>query len=168
MSKNGSHPRTRALATTGLLFLTALLLEGCLRVAYRRDFAYEVPREGALTRLGLEASDGGAPSLAVTLPVGALELDAALEVLGAPIYLWALGDEGSQGAALVWAWSERTLWGLNVSVPLTDVASGSFEYQNGRADFDALVLFFDNDWRVVTWPRGKLAQLLPGQNATYF
>ncbi|MEO0650244.1 MAG: hypothetical protein AAFZ65_06165 [Planctomycetota bacterium] len=148
----------RALALACL----AATLVGCLRVGYRREAAYEQPTPEALATLGMESIESPAAI------AGTFGLTEALAVLGAPILILPLGDEGSEGAALGWAWSYRKRWNLNASAPLTDNASGSFEFESGRADFDALVLFFDNDWRVQKGQFGKFDTLLPGQAQTYF
>ena len=149
-----------------LLCLCAGLV-GCLRVGYRREMSYAAPTPEALAALGLDAP-GREGRVAPSELAATFTLAEALDVLGAPILIWPLGDEGSEGAALGWAWSYRTRWNLNASVPFTRDASGSFEWESGRADFDALVLFFDNDWRVRKGEFGKLDTLLPGQAQTYF
>lgn len=139
-----------------------LVLPACLRVGLRRELAYERPPQPALESLGLLEDFAHAGS------TRAVQLDEALAGLGAPRYVWALGDEGSDGAALVWAWSGRRRVSLNLSLPLNDRSSSSFEFQDGRSDLEALVLFFDRGWELERWQFGRLDALLPGSDQTYF
>lgn len=152
-------------SAAALACLALLLAPSCLRVGYRRELAYEPPTVEALAVLRLDPAGAGMGFADDQQPV---DFATALEQLGAPLYAWPLGDEGLEGAALVWAWSNRRRWNLNLSVPLNNNTSGSFEFESGQADLDALVLFFRTDWTLREWQFGQLADLLRGAEDTFF
>ena len=65
--------------------------------------------------------------------------------------------EGSDFGALERA---RNGWDLAVSAPIGDV-NGSVSYANNKKQFPGIVLFFDEDWRLVLKRKGYLANLVP-------
>jgi hypothetical protein len=128
------------------------LLSGCLSVGYRRAAALEEPAPEAVSRL----------------VEGEAELGQCLAELGAPLYVWPLGDEGRDGAAIVYGWSLRKRWAFDVSLPITRDTSASFQWAGARSGLQGLVLFFDPQWKLLRTERGSLANLLPGEEDLYF
>lgn len=141
-----ARPRS---ARVALVLLAAAAVSSCLRVTYRRSFVDEPPARGAVD----------------VLAVGVDGLEPTLAALGAPTSVWGLGPDGGEGLALVYAWSDRRGWSTNLSTPLADYVSASFEFQSQALTLEALVLFFDATWTLTGWRVGALAELLPGNAA---
>lgn len=83
------------------------------------------------------------------------ELQQCLDALGAPAFVWPTAD----GTAMAYAHTHQKGWGVRASVPIGR-ASGSLAVNSALAQGDALVLFFDQDWRLRFLRRGKLVDLL--------
>ena len=82
-------------------------------------------------------------------------VDHALHELGAPLQVIEVG----RGMALAWGWQETTDWNVAGTVPLGDV-QGRVTYADTRLAIPGIVLFFDEDWRLIAKREGFLATLL--------
>ena len=91
------------------------------------------------------------------LVVNESTLGDCLAVLGAP----HLVSEAAGGSLwLVWAWSDTTDWGLNVSVPLARFFSASVSYGQIDAAKFGLALRMDGGLRLREMRRGRLSTIL--------
>ena len=98
------------------------------------------------------------------LPLAALEdlapgrsLADCLAALGAPNQVF---EHAGDGAALLWSWSDTDDWSVDVSVPVYEQASASFDLDLTDTDQRGLVLWFGPDQRLERWQRGTLGDLL--------
>lgn len=85
------------------------------------------------------------------------ELARCLELLGAPLLVRELG-EGA--AALVYGWLDQEGWGLNVSVPVGDRLSASFDYDQVDSRARGILVLVDAERRLVAARQGALRDLL--------
>ncbi len=121
------------------VFLALVWLPGCFSWSWTRE-EIELPIiEESLAQLEYGAS-----------------LDECLEQLGAPLYLW---EYRKTGIALAWGSLSRRDLGLSVSVPISDQASGSINYNHIDNDIQGVVLVFDEDYRLRWIRRGFLSDL---------
>ena len=120
--------------------LLLVLLPGCLSGSWRRETRHEPPPRGALR----------------SLVVGESDLGDALEVLGAPLWVW---EAPADGMAVAYGWLERRGFSLNLSVPVTRDLNASFDYDDVDDDMKGCVLFFDAEHRLVEKRRGWLRDL---------
>ena len=124
-----------------LLIATACLLAAsCVTGGYGTVRTYQPPRIGSYG----------------DLVVGVTNVDQAIATLGAPLDVIEIG----RGLALTWGWQEARGWNVAVSAPIGDV-NGSVSYANNKKQFPGIVLFFDEDWRLVLKRKGFLANLVP-------
>ncbi|HVS19432.1 MAG TPA: hypothetical protein VMT18_12580, partial [Planctomycetota bacterium] len=124
------------------LFL-ALLVSGCLSVNWTRSTNAE--------RLDPRWTE---------LQPGSSTLEDALELLGAPLYVY---EYAVRGAVLVWGRGRADDKGFNVSVQLTDQGgSADFDYSRRSAALRGVLLAFDPDWRLVLVREGLLSDLTAG------
>lgn len=125
------------------LALGALLGTACLQAGWRRTSRYEPIPEGALA--GLEARR--------------TDLGDCLRTFGAPLWVWEHDEAGRAGAVLAYGWFDERDFGLQLSLPLSDYASASFDYATLDQRMHGLVLFFDGDWKLTHWRTGLLRDL---------
>ena len=118
----------------------ALLATGCVTGQYRRVVHLE-----KLPRAAFES-----------LEVGRSDLTEALAKLGAPSYVWELGDGHF---ALAWAWLETHGWGVVARVPVTDAGSANFDYDSQDSKTRGWVLQFDAEGRLLSMRKGYLREL---------
>jgi hypothetical protein len=117
----------------------AALCSACLHVRWERESRYApVPEAGLET---LEAGRG---------------LDECLDALGAPLWVWEHVERGRPGAALAWGWFDEETVGVSLSVPVSDYASLSLDYDDVDRRMRGVVLFFDEDLRLAMWRTGFL------------
>lgn len=98
------------------------------------------------------------PEASARLSVGD-DLSRCLDLLGAPAWLW---EYRGDGLALAWGASEVRNLGFSVSVPITERASGSFNYNHVNEGFRGVLVTFDSDWRVESVATGYLRDLVAG------
>jgi hypothetical protein len=122
----------------GCLALSA----GCVQLKWERD-----SRNTPLTAAALASLEPGA------------DLAQCLGALGAPLWVWEHVEDGRDGAALAYGWYDERTLGVSVSVPVTDYVSASLDYDAIGSKLRGLVLFFDSEWRLVTWRTGLLRDL---------
>jgi hypothetical protein len=126
-----------------LLALASAPLVGCVQLAWERDLRFKPVADEALQRL----------------EVGTTELDACLELFGAPLWVQEQPQTDGQGALLAYGWYASRNLGLRVSVPVSDYYSASFDYDQIDARMQGLVLFFGPDWKLAKWRTGLLRDL---------
>ena len=123
--------------------LLVLLASGCLSVNWARSTNAE----------GLD------PRWSELRP-GTATLEDALDVLGAPLYVY---EYEVRGAVLVWGRGRADDKGFNVSMPVTDQGgSADFDYSRRSAALRGVLLAFDTDWRLVLVREGLLNDLTAG------
>lgn len=86
------------------------------------------------------------------------ELGDCLRCLGAPTHVY---EYRGDGMALLWAWQDSDQWSLDVSVPLQDQLSASFDLDLGSLDAQGAMLWFGPDLRLERFRQGRLGDLLP-------
>ena len=96
------------------------------------------------------------------LQPGKDDLTSCLAALGAPVDVreYRVGPDRASGMALVWYWSERVGWGVQVSGSVTDEASVSFEFDWAGTDLPGCVLWFDRDLVLESYREGLVGELL--------
>jgi hypothetical protein len=95
------------------------------------------------------------------LEVGGSDLRQALELLGAPLWVY---EHRVHGAALVYGRSVFDTQGFNISVPLGDM-SASLDYTEGETGLRGVLLLFDADLRLTEIREGFLHDLAAGRRA---
>lgn len=126
---------------SGLIVAVVCLSTGCLRLNWTRETRYEPVEPAALQQL----------------EQGGLDLERCLALLGAPLWVWE--DRGGRGALLAYGWFKEKNVGFNVSAPVSDYYSATFEFDQMDTRMRGLVLFFDADWRLVSSRTGLLRDL---------
>lgn len=121
----------------------ALLGAGCVDVGWNRTVRFEPPPPGATARLH----------------DGAEGLQECLDLLGAPLWVWDTPTGEGQGFALAYGWYEERGWSVAVSYPVADYVNASFDYDQADERMRGIVLFFDDDARLVSWRMGLLRDL---------
>ncbi|MCK5944303.1 MAG: hypothetical protein KAI24_20115 [Planctomycetes bacterium] len=99
------------------------------------------------------------------LEPGRDDLASCLAKLGAPVAVqeYRVAADRSSGMALIWWWSRRYGWGLDISVPVYDEQSVSFEMDFGGTDMPGCVLWFGEDLVLERWREGLVGELLAGR-----
>jgi len=129
-------------ARTLALLAAALLASACLQFRYQRFSRFEPVDELAAADL-----------------VPGTELADCLTTFGAPLWVWETLDERGCGAALAWGWYDSTDRGAQLSTPVSDRFSASFDWDDLDARMRGLVLFFDPEWKLTTRRLGLLRDL---------
>ena len=124
-----------------LLLASAPLLTGCIQAQFERDNRLRPIEESELA----------------TLQPGESTLDECLDALGAPLFV---RERQTYGAELAYGWYKQWDWGLSISIPVTDNASASFDYDEIDAKLRGAVLLFDEDWRLEVVRTGFLRDLV--------
>lgn len=98
------------------------------------------------------------------LPPAALEalatgqsLTECLQRLGAPARVY---EYRGSGAALLWAWRDADAWEIDLSLPLQDQVSASFDLDLAAVEGSGCMLWFDADLRLERWRSGPVGELL--------
>ena len=120
---------------------------GCVSGGWGRTMRYAPVDEGAL----------GA------LEPGKTDLAQCLSAFGAPLWVWEQPAPGGDGAALAYGWYKERGFGVRVSVPFGEHYSGSFDYDQADRRMKGLVLFFDQDWKLLSWRTGLLRDLVDAE-----
>ena len=126
-----------------LLLLALLSGPGCLGVTWGRESRY--------SPIPAEALDG--------LEIGRTPLADCLAAFGAPLWVWEPVEAGRAGAALAYGCFDEEDLGLSLSVPVTESASASFDYDQADRRMKGLVLFFDEGLTLTSWRTGYLRDL---------
>lgn len=89
-------------------------------------------------------------------------LSSVLAQLGAPVDVreYRVGPDRASGVALVYFWRRQYGWGLDISAPVYDDASVSFEMDFAGTDLPGCVLWFDQDLVLERWREGLVGDLL--------
>jgi len=116
-----------------------LLAPGCLRVTWQRETRFAPPPAGAI---GAAEQGGG--------------LSATLATLGAPLWVW---EHEQDGVALAYGWRQSRSWNFNLSIPISNDASASFDYTDVDREMTGVVFFFDRDLSLQEVRRGRLRDL---------
>jgi hypothetical protein len=135
----GRSRLTRGAAAVAL----ALAASACVSVQWQRERRYR-PLDGQALEM---------------LEPGTTELGAVLAAFGAPL---VVREHKTYGVELAYGWSDTANWGVDVSVPIDQYASASFNYNQIGAELLGVVLLFDRDLELVTVRRGYLRELLAG------
>ena len=83
-----------------------------------------------------------------------------LQRLGAPARVFPYRTDG---AALLWAWSDHDGWSIRVSLPLQDQLSATFDLDLDDTVSTGCLLWFDGELRLQRWRSGRLGELLPAR-----
>jgi hypothetical protein len=118
---------------------------GCVRFNYSWLSLYEPVEQARIDELGTE------------LAVGAVPLQQCLDELGAPVLVW----ETPRGLALAYGWKDEGSWTFHIGYVWQFVFRAQFDYTSASSDLEGLVLWFDDDLRLVTIERGRLSDLVP-------
>jgi hypothetical protein len=73
--------------------------------------------------------------------------------------VWEHVEYGRPAAALAYGWFDVKDFGFSVSVPVADNYSASYNYDQVDQRMRGLVLFFDEQWTLVSWRTGLLQDL---------
>jgi hypothetical protein len=123
-----------------LVLALALSSSGCLTGVWSRT-----------SRLAPVSGD-----VVLNLEVEHSTLEHCLETLGAPLYVW---EYQGDGLALAYGFYRSNEFGFNLSLPVTDTQSASFDYEDERAHLHGYVLFFDDQWKLTEVKAGALRDL---------
>jgi hypothetical protein len=99
------------------------------------------------------------PQAIARLDAGKTELGECLAAFGAPLWVWEHVEYGRPAAALAYGWFDVKDFGFSVSVPVADNYSASYNYDQVDQRMRGLVLFFDEQWTLVSWRTGLLQDL---------
>lgn len=136
---------TRDLRVACTLAVLAATTTGCVRFSYSWLSLYEPVEQARITELGQE------------LAAGDVRLQQCLDELGAPVLVW----ETPRGMALAYGWQDAGSWTLHVGYTWQFVLRAQFDYTSASSSLEGLVLWFDDDFRLVTLERGRLSDLVP-------
>ena len=125
------------------LLLVLPLCAGCVSLNWQRESRNSPVPVEAMTRL----------------EAGKTELGECLAAFGAPLWVWEHVEHGLPAAALAYGWFDERDLGFSVSLPLTDYYSPSYNYDQADQRMKGLVLFFDENWTLVSWRTGLLHDL---------
>lgn len=123
-----------------LLIIFGALTAGCVSVNWERESRFTPPDEQSLD--GLQAGESG--------------LGHCLDALGAPLWVW---EYDGDGVALAYGWLEERRWNINVSAPVSDSLSASFDFTDAASNMEGLVLLFDEELILHELRRGLLVDL---------
>ncbi len=127
-----------------LLLLTCVFLgTGCINVSWIRNSRFTPPADEGVAELQPDES----------------ELAHCLATLGAPLWVWEYRGEG---LALAYGWLETNGMRVNVSVPVSEFASASFDYSDVESEMQGLVLLLDENLVLRELRRGLLRDLTRG------
>lgn len=131
-----------------LLVLLCLLLTGCVRFNWERELRFEPPPPGTIE----------------TLRTGQTDLQQTLDKFGAPLSVWEYPSPNGEGAVLAYGWYEFQDKGFRISTPevFGRGTSPSFSYARLDSRTRGLVLFYDKDWKLVSWRTGLLQDITAG------
>jgi hypothetical protein len=122
------------------LALAALLSAGCVTVRWERLHHNEAAT---------------AAEIAAVVP-GSMDLARALELLGAPLFVWELphGD-----FALAYGWTQDLALGATITLPTSRALSPSYSYDSLDGRIYGLVLLFDHETRLELVREGYLREI---------
>lgn len=127
-----------------LLVALGLSTPSCLSVTWQRTTSQHALTEQALANL----------------PPHGASLAECLAQLGAPVLV---REHRVHGLVLVYAWENDRSLGLSLSVPLGD-RSASLAFTDARLRAHGIALWFDDDWTLTRWQRGRFADLVATTN----
>lgn len=131
---------TRAL----LLLALSLLGASCVRLSYVVRTSEAPLPDGVLQ----------------PLQPGVTDLEACLMHLGAPNHVF---EYRVHGMALLWHYVDSSGWGVSLSYSVDRVApSASLNFDSDDADTTGVMLWFDQDLKLIRWQKGLVSQLTAG------
>lgn len=135
--------RVRYALATGLLAL-GLLQASCLQFSYVvRTVDAPLPDE-----------------VLQPLQPGVTDLATCLQHLGAPNFVF---EYRVHGMALLWRYVDSAGWGASLSYTIDRAAPGaSFNFDSDDADTTGVMLWFDQDLKLIRWQKGLVSQLAVG------
>ena len=125
------------------LFALALLSSSCVSVVWEREHWHRPPQADSVSAL----QEG-------------VDLASCLQLLGAPLRVWQVGES----YALSWAWYDAEELSYKVQIPISQGGSTSFKYTNIDRETEGLLLLFDEDDKLVFFKEGFLRDLM-GEDA---
>lgn len=94
------------------------------------------------------------------LQPGVSDLTTCLSHLGAPNFVF---EYRVHGMALLWRYVDSAGWGASLSYSVDRVApSASLNFDSDDADTTGVMLWFDQDLRLIRWQKGLVSQLTAG------
>jgi hypothetical protein len=132
----------RLLGSCALALLAAA--PGCVRFNYRWLNLHEPIEQAQIDRLSQ------------ALAAGEVELQACLDELGAPVLVWS----APRGIALAYGWQDKGAWTVHVGYTWQWVFRLQVDYSSAVSHLDGMVLWFDDDLRLVALERGHLRDLV--------
>jgi hypothetical protein len=129
--------RSRRLATLGAC---ALLAVGCVQLQYTHAHI------GEPLPVGIEDA----------LPIGEATVQQALDLLGAPTYVY--GDD-VQGISLAWTWRHTEGWGISLSYSISELFNLSGSYDDDGTETWGVFLTFDRELRLREARRALLSDV---------
>ncbi len=130
---------THALRSLAVALLASLPV-GCVQIEYMRN-----------------SSEAPIPESAVAaLRVGASDLQACLDALGAPLFVYR---QANGGVVLAYGFRESSGWGISGSYTPREYGSVSLAFDSDTANIDGYVLQFDDAWQLTALQRGNLRDL---------
>lgn len=138
---------TRSLRAVRVLCLLAVATAttGCVRFNYSWLNLHEPIEQTDIDELREE------------LAAGDVELQACLDELGAPVLVW----KTPRGMAIAYGWQDEGSWTIHVGYSWWFVVRAQMDYTSASANLQGLVLWFDEEMRLVTLERGRLSDLVP-------
>jgi hypothetical protein len=82
-----------------------------------------------------------------------------LRAIGAPNFVW---EYRGDGLALGWVFADSSGWDFTASVSVYKSASASMSLDFDNLDLPGVVLWFDEDLRLLKWQRGSMRELTQG------
>ena len=129
------------------LIAIATAATGCVRFSYSWLNLHEPIEQAHIDELRQELAAGG------------VELQACLDELGAPVLVW----QTPRGLAIAYGWQDEGSWTIHVGYTWLFVLRAQMDYTSASANLQGLVLWFDEELRLVTLERGRLSDLVPSR-----
>ena len=136
-----SHPR---LATWLALLAVLATATGCIRFRYSSVNTHEPIDQAQIGELSEQLSAGHA------------DLATCLDELGAPVLVW----QTDPGFAIAYGWRDQGAWTFHVGYTWQFILRAHVDYSSASLNLEGLVLWFDDDERLVALSRGQLSDLV--------
>jgi len=98
------------------------------------------------------------PAALESLTPGRSTLGDCLDALGAPMHVF---EYGVDGMGLLWAWQDVDDWSLDISVPVYEQFSASFDLDVTDLERPGCVLWFGSDLLLERRQSGLVGDILP-------
>jgi hypothetical protein len=127
----------------GLAVAICLACSSCVRVQWNR----------AMFCRGIDSNE------LTVLRAGESQLNDCLELFGSPLYVW---QAGADQYAVAYGWDMDKGWGINVSIPVTQEFSASFDYDDLDRRLYGIVMTFDANDQLQYQRQGFLSEIAEG------